>query len=112
MLFLGLKYGLYSKKGTIEHWLQDELLNEFKVVYYISTVMGGIQWLRGQGEVVGGPYNDYFCPRSGLKMSKYVEVDGGQKRAILCPRSHWMSPCNVDKIYVIMYLFSTWKHKK
>ena len=32
-------------------------------------LIGDIQWLHGQEEVVGGPKNIYFCPCSSLKMS-------------------------------------------
>ena len=44
-----------------------QLLNKWLQEQY--TTQGGIQWLRGQEEVVGGPKNIQFCPRSGLKMS-------------------------------------------
>ena len=35
----------------------------------VKSGLGDIQGLRGQEEVVGGPKNIYFCPRSGLKLS-------------------------------------------
>ena len=34
----------------------------------LDKILPCIQWLCGQEEVVGGPKNLYFCPRSGLKM--------------------------------------------
>ena len=60
--------GILNSNSKKKH----ETIQELSCLSWINTSplsKGGIQWLRGQEEVVGGPKNLYFCPRSGLKMS-------------------------------------------